>query len=117
MRSSLQLSRETMRNFGYRVVDMLVAHFDDLPENPVTERTDRSPREQLHEPLPEKGMSPDDVLVQVEQDVFANMMHVDHPRFLAFVSSPSNYVSAMADALTAGFNPFLGTWMEASGPA
>ena len=116
MRSSLQLSRETMRNFGYRVVDMLVAHFDDFPEKPVTERTDRSPREQLHEAVPEKGMSPDDVLVQVEQDVFANMMHVDHPRFLAFVSSPSNYISAMADALTAGFNPFLGTWMEASGP-
>lgn len=117
MLSSLQLSREAMRNFGYRIVDMLVAHFDNLPDKPVTEKTDPSVLDQLlYEPIPEEGTSPEEVLTQVEQDVFANMMHVDHPQFLAFVASPSNYVSAMADALTSGFNPFLGTWMEAAGP-
>jgi glutamate/tyrosine decarboxylase-like PLP-dependent enzyme len=45
------------------------------------------------------------------------MMHTTHPRFVAYVPSPSNFVSVMADALVAGFNPFAGTWMEASGPA
>jgi glutamate/tyrosine decarboxylase-like PLP-dependent enzyme len=44
------------------------------------------------------------------------MMHVDHPRFFAFIPSPSNFVSAMADALAAGFNVFSGTWLEGSGP-
>ena len=114
---SLQLSREAMRDFGYRIVDMLVDHFDTLPDKPVTEMADRSTLEQLlREPIPEQGAPPEDVLAQVERDVFSNMMHLDHPRFLALVSSPGNYVSAMADALTAGFNPFLGNWMEASGP-
>ena len=42
-------------------------------------------------------------------------MHVDHPRFFAFVPSPSNFVSVMADALASGFNVFAGTWLEASG--
>jgi glutamate/tyrosine decarboxylase-like PLP-dependent enzyme len=45
------------------------------------------------------------------------MMHLDHPRFFAFVPSPGNFVSVMADALVSGFNVFAGTWMEASGPA
>ena len=43
-------------------------------------------------------------------------MHLDHPRFFGFVPSPSNFVSAMGDALVAGMNPFAGTWLEASGP-
>lgn len=115
--SPLSLSRDEMRDFGYRIVDMLVDHFETLPDKPVTGPADRQTMERLlREPIPEAGAPPEDVLAQTERDVFAHMMHVDHPRFLAFVSSPSNYVGAMADALAAGFNPFLGTWMEASGP-
>ena len=45
------------------------------------------------------------------------MCHVDHPRFFAFVPSPGNFVGAMADALAAGMNPFVGTWLAGSGPA
>jgi glutamate/tyrosine decarboxylase-like PLP-dependent enzyme len=45
------------------------------------------------------------------------MMHVDHPRFFAFVPGPGSFVGAMADALAAGFNVFAGTWFESSGPA
>jgi hypothetical protein len=41
----------------------------------------------------------------------------DHPRFFAFVPSPSNYVGFLADALSSGFNVFAGTWLGASGPA
>jgi glutamate/tyrosine decarboxylase-like PLP-dependent enzyme len=42
---------------------------------------------------------------------------VNHPRFFAFVPSPGNFVSAMADALAAGFNIFAGTWFAGSGAA
>jgi glutamate/tyrosine decarboxylase-like PLP-dependent enzyme len=45
------------------------------------------------------------------------MLHVDHPRFFAFVPGPNNFVSVMADALAAGFNTFTGTWFAGSGPA
>ena len=44
-------------------------------------------------------------------------MHLDHPRFFAFVPGPSNFVSVMGDALASGFNVFASTWLEASGPA
>ncbi|RLG58713.1 decarboxylase, partial [Candidatus Geothermarchaeota archaeon] len=38
---------------------------------------------------------------------------LNHPRFFAFIPSPSNFVSVMADALVSGFNVFAGTWLEA----
>ncbi len=115
---SLQLSAEKMRELGYRVVDMLVDHFDRLPSEPVaTVPSRRALEEKLREPIPERGVDIDAVLQRVEQDVLGNMMHVDHRRFFAFIPSPSNYVSVMADALATGFNVFAGTWLEGAGPA
>jgi glutamate/tyrosine decarboxylase-like PLP-dependent enzyme len=114
----LSLSCDEMRALGYRVVDIVVDHFAQLPEKPVTRKADRATLEaRLREPLPEQGTSTQEILDQLERDVFGNIMHVDHPRFFAFVPGPSNYVGAMADALASGFNVFAGTWLEASGPA
>jgi aromatic-L-amino-acid decarboxylase len=114
----LSLSREEMRMLGYRVIDMLVEHFETLPEKPVTRKADRSTLEaRLGEVLPDQGSNALDILDQLQRDVFGHIMHLDHPRFFAFVPSPSNFVSVMADALAAGFNVFAGTWLEASGPA
>ena len=115
---ALQLSREEMQELGYKVVDILVRHFESLRSKPVTRRSDRpSMEERMREPFPERGTSVDVVLQQLQQDVFSNIMHLDHPRFFAFVPSPSNFLGVMADTLAAGFNVFAGTWLEASGPA
>lgn len=114
----LQLSREEMQALGYQVVDILIEHFDTLQNKPVTRKMKRSILDQqLYEPLPEKGTSTQVVLQQLQQDVFCNIMHLDHPRFFAYVPSPNNFVSVMADALASGFNVFSGTWLLASGAA
>ncbi len=115
---ALQLSKEDMISMGYKVVDLLVDHFINLRDKPVTRIATRAEMEKkLREPLPENGTDIDVVLRQVQHDVFDNIMHTDHPRFFAFIPSPNNYVSVMADALAIGFNSFAGTWLEASGPA
>ena len=62
-------------------------------------------------------MSAEAVLQEFRQKIQDAMMHPDHPRFFAFIPSPSNFVSAMADTLACGLNVFAGTWLEASGPA
>ena len=114
----LQLSKEQMQALGYRIVDLLVDHFEHLSDSPVAGRGTRPLLEaRLREPLPEQPADSEGVLRKLEQDVLPFMLHVDHPRFFAFVPSPSNFVSAMADALAAGLNPFLGTWLGGSGPA
>jgi aromatic-L-amino-acid decarboxylase len=117
MPSTLNLSREDMRALGYQVIDVLVEHFEGLPGKPVTRKADRPTlKARLREALPEHGSNALEVLDQLQRDVFSNIMHLDHPRFFAFVPSPSNFVSVMADALASGFNVFAGTWLEASGP-
>jgi aromatic-L-amino-acid decarboxylase len=60
-------------------------------------------------------MDPQEVLGFVEERVLAEIMHLDHPRFFAFVPGPGGFIGAMADALASGFNVFASTWLE--GPA
>jgi aromatic-L-amino-acid/L-tryptophan decarboxylase len=115
---TLDLTRDEMRALGYRVVDALIEHFETLSDKPVASTAPRADLQQvLREPLPETGGNPEDLIERLTRHVFANMCHVDHPRFFAFVPSPGNFAGAMADALASGFNPFVGTWLAGSGPA
>jgi glutamate/tyrosine decarboxylase-like PLP-dependent enzyme len=117
-RSRIALSRDEMREFGYRVVDLLAEHFASVQEGPVGTKADPAQMISLfdHDP-PEAGRNPNELLTQLERDVLPNNLHVDHPRFFAFVPGPNNFVSTMADALVAGFNIFNGTWLGGSAAA
>jgi aromatic-L-amino-acid decarboxylase len=118
MNPELEFSPDRMRQIGYRVVDRVVEHLATLPNQRVGTKGDpRALLEALSEPVPEQGMEFEAVLEQVERDVLANTMHVNHPRFLAYVPGPGNFVGAMADALISGYNVFAGTWISGSGPA
>jgi aromatic-L-amino-acid decarboxylase len=117
-RRPLTLSPEEMRAMGYRVVDMLVEHVETLVDKPLTRKSDRATLEtRLRVPPPAEGSDALQVLDELERDILSTMMHPDHPRYFAFIPGPGNYVSALADALAAGFNVFAGTWLEASAPA
>jgi aromatic-L-amino-acid/L-tryptophan decarboxylase len=114
----LKLTPEEMRSLGYRVIDLLVEHFETLSDKPVTLKLRRAELEaRLREPVPQQGNSPDNILDQLKQKIWDAFMHPDHPRFFAFIPTPSNFVSVMADALASGLAIFCGTWFEASGPA
>lgn len=103
---------------GYRVIDTLVDRFEKLGGLPPAVTGSREALEELfREPLPEQGSDPAAVVDWAVEHAFGNAMRVDHPRFFAFVPSPGNFVSVMADALASGFNPFVGTWLAGSGPA
>lgn len=114
--SKLQLSKDEMRQLGYRVVDQLVEHFENLASKPAMRVSPRAELEtKLREPLPEQPAPVDALLEQLQRDVWSNIGNIQHPRFFAFIPSPSNFVSVMADALAAGFNPFAGNWLEGAG--
>src|SRR6266851_280170 len=117
-RSRIALSRDEMREFGYRVVDLLAEHFANVQDGPVGTKADPARMISLfNQDPPETGCDPNELLAQLERDVFPNNLHVDHPRFFAFVPGPNNFVSTMADALAAGFNIFNGTWFGGSAAA
>jgi glutamate/tyrosine decarboxylase-like PLP-dependent enzyme len=107
-----------MRELGYRVVDILVNHFETLRDQRPTATGSRTDlEERFREPLPEQGSDPKAVLDSVVEHAFGNAMLVNHPRCFAYVPSPGNFVATMADTLASGFNPFVGTWFAGSGPA
>lgn len=115
--TKLQLSREEMRELGYQVIDIIVDHFDSLHNKPAMRKIHRSDLETLlHEPLMEQGEKIGTVLEQLQQNVFSHIQHIDHPRFMGGVPSPSNFVSVMGDTLAAGFNVFTGVWIASPGP-
>ena len=117
-RSRLALSAEEMRRFGYRVIDLLVDHFANIDRGQVGAKEDPGKLVPLFagDP-PENGRDLNELLAQLEREVFPNNLHVDHPRFFAFVPGPNNFISTMADAMSAGFNIFNGTWFGGSAAA
>jgi glutamate/tyrosine decarboxylase-like PLP-dependent enzyme len=107
-----------MRELGYRVVDLLIAHHEGLRDARVsTVRTREELESVLGAGFPAAPTPVSEVLDIVARDVLTAVSHVDHPRFFAFVPGPGNFVGAMADALAAGYNVFAGHWLAASGPA
>ncbi|MDX1660626.1 MAG: aminotransferase class I/II-fold pyridoxal phosphate-dependent enzyme [Gemmatimonadota bacterium] len=116
--AELELDRETMRALGYRVVDLLVEHWSTLRDQPAGRTASRERLEALlDEPPAEDPGDPEAILQRLERDVLGWMGRVHHPRFFAFIPSPSNFVSVLGDAIAAGHNVFAGTWFESAGPA
>ncbi|GAB4530614.1 MAG: aminotransferase class I/II-fold pyridoxal phosphate-dependent enzyme [Parvularculaceae bacterium] len=116
--SRLELSEDEMRALARRVTDMLVDHFLNVGGKPPTGGAGRAEMETaFREPAPAAGRPIDEVLDRVARDVFPKGKYLTHPRFFPFVSSPSNFVSVMADALAAGFNTFAGTWYGSAAAA
>jgi aromatic-L-amino-acid decarboxylase len=117
-KQSLELTADEMRQLGYQVVDQIVEYYQTVADKPVMKIAPRTELEsKLSEPMPEQPANVNSLLNQLQRDVWSNIGNVIHPRFFAFIPSPSNFVSVMADALAAGFNPFAGNWLEGSGPA
>jgi hypothetical protein len=96
---ALELSSDELRALGYKIVDLLVEHNRTLRDKPVTRVLDwESSQAKLGEPFAEAGVPPDVLLEKLEHEVFSTIMHVNHPRFFAFVPGPGNMVSVLAEA-------------------
>ncbi|MCZ6836132.1 MAG: pyridoxal-dependent decarboxylase [Planctomycetota bacterium] len=114
----LSFSPERMREIGYSFVDAIVEQFEQVRDQPAVCRRSRAEMEALfREPVPETPRDVNDVLSRVVNDVFANSAPLDHPRFFAFVPSPHNFISVMAESLMAARNVFMGSWMVSPGPS
>ncbi|MCA2990525.1 aminotransferase class I/II-fold pyridoxal phosphate-dependent enzyme [Gemmatimonas sp.] len=115
-RAPLQLSRAEMQALGDQALAMVIAHHEGIREQPTTTTMSRAEAAaRLYTPLPEAPTPPTELLAQLARDVFPNAFRADHPRFYAFVPSPSNFVSAVGDFLTSGHNVFSGHWLASSG--
>ena len=112
------LPEEEMRRLGYAVIDRMVAHATGVRELPPIRVGDAEElMAALGGPPPDGPGDLETELDRLVDEVIPYGQRGDHPRLFARISSPSNYVSALADALGAGFNVFAGSWTGGSGPA
>ncbi|MEJ7693791.1 aminotransferase class V-fold PLP-dependent enzyme [Daejeonella sp.] len=110
--SRLELSGEEMKDFGYRVVDAVVEHFETQEEKqPVASGSRKEMEELFSENLPEDPTPANDVLDFVLRNVMPQSNIMSHPKSYSFVPGPSNYISVMSDTLATGFNIFSGGWV------
>jgi aromatic-L-amino-acid decarboxylase len=115
---SLELDPEEMRRAGYRVVDWLVQRHSTIRQSSLGRELRREETEVLlRETMPEEPAGFDSVFETYAQNVAPNAVQLDHPRFFAFIPSAPNFASVLAEALVAGTNVFVGTWLESSGPS
>ena len=99
-----------MRAVGYQVIDMIVNHFDSIQDKPAMPTGDEPPFESFLEPLPEEGQDINHLLSDLQDNLFSHMWHPNHPRYMCFIPSSSNFVGVMGDLLATGFNVFSGVW-------
>lgn len=110
------LSKEDMLQYGYRIIEHIVDHFENQNDKkPVTSASRQEMDALLAEDIPHTPTPANDVLDFVMDHVIPHGNIVSHPKSFSFVPGPSNYVSAMADTLATGFNIFSGGW--AASPA
>ncbi len=99
-------------------MELVVRHFEDGREAPVSTELRRSQLEaMLRTPIPETGTPFNEVFDIVARDVLTNITHTDHPRFYSFVPSPINFVSVIGDLIATGHNVFAGHWLSSSSAA
>ncbi|MBC7895505.1 MAG: decarboxylase, partial [Cytophagaceae bacterium] len=112
----LELSGDAMRALGAQVMEVAVRHFETLRDMPVSTRMlSRADTEALlRTPIPHTGEDPATLVQLLVDQVFGPPLHSDHPRFYAFVPSPTNFVSVAADLLASAHNVFMGHWMASS---
>jgi aromatic-L-amino-acid decarboxylase len=113
----LQLSESEMTELAERATAMIVRHLRDLPTSRVGTRADAAALLAAVGPIPEEPLAPDLVLERLDEAVLPFAVQQDHPRYLATVPSPGNFVAAVGDMLAAGFNVFAGNWSEGGGAA
>jgi aromatic-L-amino-acid/L-tryptophan decarboxylase len=67
--------------------------------------------------VPEGPRGFEDLLAQLEADVFPHMGHMDHPGYLAFIPSSGTFPGALGDFMASALNVYAGSWMEGAGPS
>ncbi len=110
-KDKLTFTEKEMREYGYKVIDILIEHYLNLNgKKPIALGTRREMDELLQESIPEKGENAGKVLEHIVHDVLEKNDLFTHPKSYAFVPSPSNFISVMADSLATGYNVFAGGW-------
>lgn len=117
-RDPLEVDPETMRQLGYRTVDLLVDRLAGLRDQPVLRRgTPAELARRLDGPPPEGPQSFERILEQLGADVLPFLSLNDHPGFFAYVPGCGTWPGVLGDLVAGACNIEASSWVQASGPS
>ncbi len=111
----LEMSADTFRELGHRLVDRIAGFLEAMPAGPVTsgETPDAVRTLVGRAPLPETGTPAATLLDETTELLFRHSLFNGHPRFWGFITSSAAPIGALADLLAAAVNPNTGGWLLA----
>jgi aromatic-L-amino-acid decarboxylase len=112
---SLALDAETMRELGYRTVDLLVERLTDRAAPPLRRATPEEIRRRIAAEAPARGEPFEEVVAHLFEDVLPFGSRVAHPGYFAFVPGCPTWPGALGDFIAAATNIYAGSWMESAG--
>src|SRR5215217_4337153 len=102
---------EQHRFLGNAVAQIIAEHVAGLPTRRVTPAATPAELEKLFdEPLPDKGITLEDVLARFRDDIAPNAMGVANPRYFGQFNPTPLPVGVWADALSSMLNQNAGAW-------
>ncbi len=113
-RDPLALDAETMRQLGYRTVDVLVDWLQ-RESPPLSRASPAEMRERLGGPPPEQAEPFDEILAGLERDVLPFGSRDGHPSFFGFVPFAGTWPGALGDLIASACNLYVGSWLESAG--
>ncbi len=102
---------EQHKHLGRAVTDIIAEHAASLDSRRVTsEATPADLQKLFDEPLPEKGISVDQILARFKSDVAPHAMQVPSPRYYGQFNPTPLPIGVWADALCSALNQNAGAW-------
>jgi aromatic-L-amino-acid/L-tryptophan decarboxylase len=113
-RDPLTLDAETMRELGYRTIDLLVERLQ-RDEPPIRRASPAEMRERLQGPAPDEAQPFEEILAGLDRDVLPFASRDGHPGFFGFIPFAGTWPGALGDLIASACNLYAGSWMEAAG--
>jgi aromatic-L-amino-acid/L-tryptophan decarboxylase len=116
--ADLDWDSRRMRAFAERALDLYAEYLDRLDDLPIARHTPAAEvRQALLRPLPEDGLSDEEVVAHMREVLIDWGVQCGHPRFMAYVTGSGTVPGAVAEMLAAGVNMNVGGWQLSPGPS
>ncbi len=109
----IDMSGDTFRALGHRLVDEIATELDRIRELPVSPGSKPSDvRSLLGDPhIPESGADPGQILSDATALLFQNSTFNGHPRFFGYITASAAPIGILGDLLASAINPNAGAWI------
>lgn len=106
---TFDLTSDLRRTLGYKLIDHIDAFYSSLPDRPVQLPAEQRTYGPLHDPMPEQGSDPAQVLDEICRDMVNKGFHVPAANYFGLMNPTPTYMAFLGEALVAGLNPQLAT--------